>query len=160
MRSHETSGRGPLPVEMPLRLASTRCTRRRPLGTRRRVAPPRIGEPVQEIGSGWTPVRTVPEFLEELYGLCSSERTNAAVDLVIDGVDDVLAANDVARCEDILQSADVLRLSVSVMLALLMETFRARKVVPARAEFYSRVDRRLRETLPSSKVDALLATLR
>jgi hypothetical protein len=156
----ERASNGPQPVELRWRPGPMRYPCRRSLGTLRRPAMLRVVQPVTEAGSAWSPVRRPPEWLDVLYRLCEEGKEDAAVDLVIDAVDDLLHVRDLPRCDEILKLADVERLSVRAMLALLMETFRARSGLPSRLGFYEQVDGELRSRLPDARVDALLATLK
>ena len=157
----ELSATMPPRVVQPWQLpASMRYVRRRPLGTRRRPLRNRVERPVPELGSEPRLYTNSATFLSMLDSLCATQRTDRAVDVVIDAFDELLGNGDAGLCNEILQLVDVSGLPTRVMLALLMETFRARSSLPAREDLYQRVDKTLRSSLAGAKVEALLRTLR
>ncbi len=67
----------------------------------------------------------VARWLGQLYRLCSAGKRGPAVDLVVYTFDDLLFLQDRERSDEILATIDVEQLMVEVLLAVLMETFRA-----------------------------------
>lgn len=101
------------------------------------------------------------DWLERLYDACTQgdEALDQAIYTVLDTFDDLLFAQNEARCNELLQRADVERLAVVVALAFLASTLRAREaLLEARQGFYRRLEARLRRDDPE-RVDALLGNL-
>lgn len=101
----------------------------------------------------------IGQWLGILYECSARPNPNPAIDFVLGGVDELLRLRHYPKCDDVLQKVDLCRLSVEAMLALLMETFRAKAVLPTREAFYRRVESRLREIAPVD-ADDLLTGLR
>jgi hypothetical protein len=104
-------------------------------------------------------VPNVCRWLGHLYRLCDEGKRGPAVDLALDAIDDLLFMQDAACCDDILSTADVERLMIEVLLAILMETFRAKSALREREGFYGRVEARLTRERPE-KVSALIGSMR
>src|SRR5262249_7722865 len=129
-----------------------------------RIAPVRQG---RDLGAAERPaperrrdVKLTP-WLDHLYalGLAGEPAVDAAIDIVLDTVDDLLFERKVERCRELLAQADVERLPVEVALAFLASTLRARQALtPERESFYRRLAEKLRRDAPAD-VDALLAGL-
>ena len=147
------------PVSSGIALTSMRYSARRGLDSRR-VEPTLVVRRELRVATRvFYRVGRVSRWLELLYGLCAEGQVDPAIDLVLEAVHDLLVMRDVARCNEILARADVERLSVHALIALLMETVRASEVLPARAGFYARVDAKLRRD-EDPETDALLEGLR
>ena len=155
----ESRFRAPPPVEQRWKLRSMPFPARRSLVRRRRVEEPIACGSLSEVGRHREPVPDVGRWLDHLYRLSGNRKRGPAVDLTLDALDDLLFLKQAARCDEILRTADVDRLMVEVLLAILMETFRARSALRERDGFYQRVEERLRRERPQ-KVDALLRGLR
>lgn len=104
------------------------------------------------------PIVDEAAWLDRLYASCRGEDPDAAIDLVLSTIDDLLHDRDAERCDRILAMADVTRLSVEAMIALLMETARASRALPSREGLFRRIDAELRRR-NEPDVDALLADL-
>jgi hypothetical protein len=155
----ESRFHAPPPLVLGWRLSSMAFPTRRGLPQRRRADEPIVRRPVPELGRHRHPVPSVPRWLDRLYRLCDDKKRGPAVDLVLDAFDDLLLLQDTARCDEILRTVDVERLMVEVLLAILMETFRARSMLTERAGLYRRVEERLTRERPE-KVAALLAGMK
>lgn len=149
----------PPPVRVEFQVPSKSYPARRALSQRSQGHAPVAARPVPEMGLHRDPVPDVARWLGHLYRLCKEGKRGPAVDQVLDGIDELLLLRNTSRCDEILKAAEVDRLMVEVLLALLMETFRARSVLMERDGFYDRVEDRLRRERPN-KVEALLRGLR
>lgn len=155
----ESRFRAPSPVEQRWKLGAMPSPARRGLPLRRRGGELIACRPLQEDGKHRNPVPNVGRWLDHLYRLSGDRKRGPAVDLTLADLDDLLFLKDAERCDEILRTADVKRLMVEVLLAILMETFRAKSGLRQRDGFYERVEERLRRERPQ-KVDALLRGLK
>jgi hypothetical protein len=155
----ESRFHAPPPSAPDWRLSSMAFPARRGLSQRWRADEPIVRRPVPEFGRHRHPVPSVARWLDRLYRLCDDRKRGPAVDLVLDAFDDLLFLQDTARCDEILRTADVERLMSEVLLAILMETFRARSALGERDGFYGRVEERLTRERPE-KVGALLGGMK
>jgi hypothetical protein len=99
-------------------------------------------------------------WLDQVYRLCAEGKLDRALYLVLSELDELLGpARDLARCDAILDAANVSRMPIEARLAFLMGTFRARSMLRARAGFLARVEVKLRTEAPD-RVELLLKSLR
>jgi hypothetical protein len=98
-------------------------------------------------------------WLQRIYRLSGEEHIRPAVGLVLDMLDDLLYAGNLARCDEILKLADVTQMAVPVVLAFLTVTAPARSELSERDNFSKRARERLLQLRPKEKVDALLLRL-
>jgi hypothetical protein len=160
VKSSPVRARALAPVRQDFELGSMRYPARCGLGTWRREDTLEVTRAQREAGRGSDRVGSVERWLETLYRLCAEGKVDPAIDMVLDAMDDLLAARDLARCNEILGRADVERLLDDASIALLMETLRAKgEDLPARSDFYRRIEDKLRRERPS-EADALLEELR
>jgi hypothetical protein len=150
---------GPHPVSLDWNPPAKSYPGRRGLKQTYRPVHPEVSLPVTLRGSPRSPVSDIGECLETLYELCERPQPNPAIDFVLETMDELILAKDYDTCDRLLLRADVSRLSTHAMLTLLMETFRAKGVLPAREGFYQRVEARLRADQPQ-RADSLLAGMR
>lgn len=148
--------RGPRPVLHDFHVEVKPRPDRFRLPSKWRPLAPEVRVPVPELGD---PVPDVAKWLDRLYELCRLPKPSPAIDLVLEAMDDLIRVRNYERCDRILKEADTGKLSVHAMLALLMETFRARSVLQEREGFYLRVEEKLRMEAPE-RADKLLAGLR
>jgi hypothetical protein len=153
------AAREPAPVRQVFELDSMRYPARYGLGTRRREDTLEVTREQRETGRTSDRVGGVQGWLKKLYQLCAEGKVDPAIDMVLDAVDDLLTASDLTRCNEILECADVERLLDEASISLLMETLRAKKGLPARPDFYCRIEGKLRRQRVS-EADALLEGLR
>jgi hypothetical protein len=149
----------PPPVAADFPVLSLSHPERRSLPERWRVDELEVTPSVDERGGRRPPVRDVARWLGRLYDLCAAGKRGPAVDLVLCDMDELLFLQDERCCNAILKTADVDRLMVEVMLALLMETFRARSKLAEREGLYQRIEEKLKREEPD-EVDDLLHGLR
>lgn len=158
LHSPDESWRLPAAVACPMRLSEkARSTRRELPDFRKEERLDRL-VPAENASAR----RRLPElgpWLEDVYRLCAGGKVDPALRLVFDEMDELLHARDTARCDEILGAADVGKLSIDVMLAFLMSSFRARSALRRRAGFLDRVEHRLQAEVPE-RVDRLLRGLR
>ncbi|WP_437663269.1 hypothetical protein [Sorangium sp. So ce1182] len=160
MKSGSAHPREPAPVRQVFELGSMRYPARCGLGTRRREETLEVTREPREAGRASDRVGGVQGWLEKLYRLCAEGKVDPAIDMVLDAMDDLIAASDLTRCNEILARADVERLLDEASIALLMETLRAKTgLLPARSDFYRRIEDKLRRQR-ASEADALLEGLR
>jgi hypothetical protein len=146
-------------MKLDWRLGSMPNPARRALSERRRPEAFKVGKPMEEVGKPPVPVPSTAKWLEALYGLCAARKRGPAVDLVLYTFDDLLFLRDVTTCNELLERADVELLPIEVLLAFLMETFRAGTALRERTGFYDRVENKVRRESPDD-LDQLLGPLR
>ncbi|WP_437942734.1 hypothetical protein [Sorangium sp. So ce341] len=152
--------REPAAVRQAFELSSMRYPARCGLGSRRREDTLEVTREPREVGRASDRVGGVQGWLEKLYRLCAEGKIDPAIDMVLDAMDDLIVANDLTRCNEILACADVDRLLDEASIALLMETLRAKAgLLAARSDFYRRLEIKLRGQR-ASEADALLEGLR
>jgi hypothetical protein len=149
----------PPPVAADFPVLSLTHRGRRPLAERWRVDKLEVTPSVEEKGERPHPVPNVARWLGHLYQLCAEGEIDVAIDLVLDALDELLFREDERCCNDILRAADVNQLEVEVVLALLMETFRARRALAEREGLYRRIEEKLTREVPE-RVEPLLRGLR
>ena len=89
-----------------------------------------------------------------------TEDVDAAIEMVLETLDDLLCARDEERLREALTSLDVERVPIEVLLAFLMGTFRARAALgEARSALYQRAEMKLRRD-EGARADKLLRGLR
>ena len=93
--------------------------------------------------------------LKDLYAAGEDQNTNPVIDLIIDMVAALLHRRP-TLLDAVLEQVDVVRLPTDAMIALLMETYRGKAVLPSRAELCQRVESRLRDTRPSEASEMML----
>lgn len=148
------------PLVMPRRAEDKACPGRRALGRAHRDASLRPQSGSSKSGPLRDPVGDLQAWLERLYQRCQQEELiDVAIDQAIEAVDNLLFYRKPERCDELLEAVDVYRVDVSVALALLMESLRARHVLRARGGLYLRLEQRLRAEQPED-VEALLDNLR
>jgi hypothetical protein len=84
------------------------------------------------------------DFLDRARRLDQRGRTDAALDIVYDQIDEMLLAGKVGEVDQRLANADTSRYSVDLLLALLTITLAAKPHLPSRAVFFTRADATLR----------------
>ncbi len=115
--------------------------------------PAALGAPVEEL------------WLHRLYKACQKAvdddvDMDAAIDLVLETLDDLLFDRAEERLRSTLAQVDVERVPTEVLLAFLMGTFRARSALrEARDGLYQRVEQKLRR-VEGPRTDKLLRGLR
>ena len=97
-------------------------------------------------------------WLDELYALVERERTDDAVDLLFENVDELLSAGRFDRCDEILRTIDLNRLDTHLTVALLSITLAARGQLPYRVRLMEHARARL-SVLAPERVDRLLSGL-
>ena len=97
----------------------------------------------------------VPAWLEDVYTLCAQERTDAAIDVLFDNINQMLIAQDYSRCDCALQGIDLYRLDTHLLVAVLAITFSAAPHLSFRVHLLRRITERLRELAPD-RVDRLI----
>lgn len=100
-------------------------------------------------------------WLPRVYRASVEDRhIDAAIDFVLETLDDLLFARDEEHLRKALADLDVERVSTEVILAFLMGTFRARGALgESRENLYQRAEEKLRREEPED-ADALLRGLR
>lgn len=156
---HDDFPLGPHPVSLDWNPPAKSYPGRRGLKQTYRQIQPEVSLPVSLRGDPRPPISDSGECLDILYELCESPQPNPAIDFVLEIVDELIMAKHYDTCDRLLQRAEVHRLSTHAMLTLLMETYRAKSVLPAREGFYQRVEARLRTEQPQ-RADSLLAGMR
>jgi len=78
----------------------------------------------------------IEDFLEEVYRLGDLNDLQGATDRVFKYIDDLLLAGAFPVCNEILERADVKRLSTALMRSFLTITAAAKEKLPARVAFY------------------------
>jgi len=150
----------PPPTELGFRPRSMPYPERRPLPRRRRNLIVHVDRARHdEVDDDRRSAPDPQKWLLQLYRLCADGKRGPAVDLVLYTFDDLLFLRQKERCDEILRTADVDRLMIEVLLALLMETFRARSVLDERQAFFDRVEARLRRER-AERAEAMLRGLR
>ena len=130
------------------------------------------GLQVQHPGVSARPTQIVPDtdlarpvmttdlsWLSRAYSLAASGSIDAAVDLVFDRFDALLATGSFRRADEALAAVDVKRLDTHLMVALLSITLPGRAELRRRAALVKRIERELEQTAPT-RADELLAGLR
>ncbi len=95
-------------------------------------------------------------WLELLYTWSADRKRSPAVEAVLDDFGEWLKAREPSPIDAVLAVADPSRLMVEVSLALLMESFRARHVLPSRAGFFARMDAYLERNESAERREGLL----
>lgn len=98
--------------------------------------------------------------LSKIYELVTSNRTDDAMDLLYDVVDELLSAHSFPICERMLTDIDLGRLNADLLIGALSITLPAKNALPARAQFLQRVEQHLARTLPAAQIAELLQGLR
>lgn len=99
------------------------------------------------------------QVLTELYRLGEMGKTDAALDLLYDTLDDLLLDHQYAECEKYLRETDPERLPDAVLVGLLTITFAARRFLRERAYAYLRIAKKLARTMSPEQVAATLRGL-
>lgn len=99
------------------------------------------------------------QTLAELYRLGTIGKTDAALDLLYDTLDDLLLDHQYAECEKYLRDMDPEKLPNAVLVGLLTITFAARRFLRERANAYGRIARKLSQTMSPDQVAATLRGL-
>jgi hypothetical protein len=98
-------------------------------------------------------------WVEDIYSALAKGQTDAALDLLLDRLDDALSAGDLAQCEEALVALDVGRLNIEACLTVLAVTRAARQELRGRASFLKRAEGRVSELAPD-RAEVLLQGLR
>lgn len=99
------------------------------------------------------------QVLTELYRLGKLGKTDAALDLLYDTIDDLLLDHQYAECEKYLREMDPEELPNTVLVGLLTITFAARNFLRERSNAYGRIARKLSQTMSPEQVAATLRGL-
>lgn len=97
-------------------------------------------------------------WLDDVYSLVDQGKSEQAVDLLYEHVDDLLLAEDFKRCDALLQTVDLKRLDSNLMVSLLTMTAPAKAALPYRASLLQRARKAL-ETIAPGRADRLLMGL-
>ena len=106
------------------------------------------------------PLDPQPNVLSMIYDLVTSNKTDDAMDLLYDVVDELLSAHSFPICERMLTNIDLDRLNADLLIGVLSITLPAKNALPARAQFLQRVEQRLARTLPPNQIAEFLHGLR
>ena len=87
-------------------------------------------------------------WLVDVYALCSQQNTDAAMDALFTGIDGLLTQQDYERCDALLQSIDLQRLSASLLVGVLAITLAAAQHLRQRQDVARRIANRLKELEP------------
>jgi hypothetical protein len=133
---------------------------RRPLGTVHDSRSMSLDRNAAAKGSPWSPGSQVSDLIDRLHQLGAEGRVDAAVRLIFLSFDDLLAKQDIAGCERLLEGVQVEGLAARILLATLMATFGARsRLGEARLRFFTFVKGELLKQRSTERVDALLQGL-
>ncbi len=99
------------------------------------------------------------QVLTELYRLGKLGKTDAALDLLYDTLDDLLLDHRYAECEKYLRDIDPEELPNAVLVGLLTITFAARNFLRERSSAYGRIAKKLSQTMSPDQVAATLRGL-
>lgn len=83
-------------------------------------------------------------FVARACRLDELQRTEAALDLIYDAVDQLMRDNELERLDSILAESPVDSLSVDILLGLLTATLLARSRLPSRGAFFNAVEQSLK----------------
>lgn len=83
-------------------------------------------------------------FIEQARRLDEKRRTDAALDIIYDNINNLLTEGDYQRIDAILSALDPEPLSVDILLGLLTSTLPARTKLSRRRDFFSKVEEELR----------------
>jgi len=123
---------------------------------------PLLQQPTGEASERWGHRQriTPQEFLDQLYSLSEEGDREAAVDLALEIVDNLLCHDELAAVEEVLSLVDLQRLDTSSMVALLTITRGWRDQLRERPGFLRGVEKELRRVKPRWRVRAMLKGLR
>jgi hypothetical protein len=102
--------------------------------------------------------QTHPE-VSDIYDLCARQDTEAALDRILDVVDDLVVKGDFAGCDALLRVVDVARLDVPSVLGFLSATLVIAERLPGRPQFYRTAYARIARERPGD-VEQLLSHFR
>lgn len=88
--------------------------------------------------------RSAENFMTRATKLEKLGRSDAALDLVYDSVDDLMHRGKFDSCASVLSGVNVANCSVDLLVGLLTATLPARSRIPFRTEFFEAVERELR----------------
>lgn len=86
---------------------------------------------------------TQESFLVRAVRLDKHGHTDAALDLIYDAADDMMARGDFGRLDELLRDADVDQMSVDVLIGLLTATLAGKSRLPSRKNLFDRIVNRL-----------------
>jgi hypothetical protein len=98
-------------------------------------------------------------WLEDAYREVANKRFDAATDMLLEHLDDLLGDGDIAGANSVLQALDVERLDIQSMLTVLAVTRPAKEQLANRARFLGHVEEQLADE-GSVRAERLLAGLR
>jgi len=101
-----------------------------------------------------------PNVLAQIYELVASNKTDDAMDLLYDVVDDLLSSDSFSLCDRMLTNIELGRMNADLMIGALSITLPAKSSLPARTKFLERVEQELARTLLPGDVVELLRGLR
>lgn len=84
-------------------------------------------------------------FILRAQRLDNHERTDAALDLIYDSIDDLMRNEQVQRLDSILASIPITDLSTEILLGILTATLPAKSRLPMRAGFFNAVEQTIRQ---------------
>lgn len=105
-------------------------------------------------------VREKVDLLPMVYGFSSKNKPKYAKRLVFEEVNSLLADGDYNACNELLETVDLHRLSIEIMLAFITVTAIAWKDLPYREVFYDRVKKILVDSQGPIKTRLLLSRLK
>jgi len=101
----------------------------------------------------------IETWLNEIYQLDLDDKTDAAIDVLFDHVDDLLSAGEFDQCDEVLKDLDPNRLSNALIVAVLSITKAAGGHLPSRFHFAERSRASLSQRIGPLRIEALLANL-
>ena len=84
-------------------------------------------------------------FILRAQRLDNHERTDAALDLIYDSIDDLMRNEEFQRIESILARISITDLSTDILLGILTATLPAKSRLPNREEFFNAVEQTIRQ---------------
>ena len=94
------------------------------------------------------------DSLERMYQLVEEGRTDTALDVLFDHIDDMLCNGEFQKCDDGIQQIDLERLDTNLLVGVLSITLAAREKLTRRAQVVQAIRKRL-EILAPGRVEPL-----
>jgi hypothetical protein len=99
-------------------------------------------------------------ILNQIYELQKAAKTDRAIDLLFEKIDDLLSAGTFSVCDSVLDKADLRKLDVDLTVAFLVITLPAKKRLERRAKFFNKARKAFTTKYGRSEADRILQGLK